>query len=123
MNSKIIASLLGISLLIGCGRKEAKSPDDLKQAFESPKDSALATAKPEVKMWVDQAVTALKADDQASAAMSLKSLRGSGQLSAEQAMAVQDMMAKTQQALVERAARGDQQAIAALNMLTMNPPR
>jgi hypothetical protein len=123
MNSKVIAGFVAAALLLGCGRKEAKTPEDLKQAFENPKQGALANATPEVKMWVDQAVSALKADDQAAAAVSLKSLRGSGQLTADQAIAVQDMMAKTQQALAERAARGDQAAITALNMLTMNPPR
>jgi hypothetical protein len=33
------------------------------------------------------------------------------------------MMAKQQEILAERAARGDQKAIAALNMLMMNAPR
>ena len=125
MKRAAIVLVLGLSLCAGCGRKTAKTPEDLKAAFEKPTTSggALSGAKPEVKAWVDQAVTAMKNDDQATAVMSLRSLRSSGQLSADQSLVVEDMMAKARGALVERAARGDAQAQAALQMLTMNPPR
>src|SRR4051812_30535524 len=116
MNAKSMAVLIGLVLFTGCGRKQAETPEDLKQAFEktTANGGSLSAAKPEVKALVDQAVTAMKADDQATAVVTLRSLRSSGQLTVDQAAAVEDMMIKARGALVERANRGDQQAIAAL---------
>lgn len=117
-----IPALIGLILLAGCGRKEASKPEDLKAAFEKPAAAGapLSAAPPEIKVWVDQAVTAMKNDDQTTAVMSLRSLRSSGQLTYEQSMAVEDMMIKARGALVDRANRGDQQAIAALQLLNQN---
>lgn len=125
MKTKTIAMLIILAVFTGCGRKQAKTAEDLQQAFEknTGNGGALSAAKPEVKVLVDQAVTAIKADDQATAVVSLRSLRSSGQLTVDQAAAVEDMMIKARGSLVERANRGDQQAIAALQMLNMNPPR
>jgi hypothetical protein len=125
MKARAIAISAGFLLLVGCGgHKEAKTTEDLKAAFEKPAGGpALNSAPPEVKAWVDQAVTAMKNDDQATAVMSLRSLRSSGQLTADQTLTVEDMMNKARGALVQRAARGDQQAQMALQMLNQNPPR
>jgi hypothetical protein len=125
MKISTLVALLAVIFVAACGRKQAKTAEDLQQAFQNPAGGGgpLSGAKPEVKAWVDQAVTALKADDQVTAVMSLRSLRSSPELTADQSLAVGDMMAKAQAVLAERAAKGDQQAIAALNMLMANPPR
>jgi hypothetical protein len=111
----------GLACATACGRKKVESAADLQAVFAPANNPALAQSKPEIKAWIDQAVTSLKADDQVGAVMSLRSLRSSGQLTADQTLAIEDMMVRAQQTLAERAARGDQQAINALNMLMMNP--
>lgn len=122
--AKILFLCVGLACAVACGRKKVETPEQLQAAFQPPPNNPVLTqAKPQVKVWVDQAVTAMKSDDQATAVMTLRSLRGSGELTPDQAMAVSDMMAKQQEILAERAARGDQKAIAALNMLMMNAPR
>jgi hypothetical protein len=125
MKVSTLVSLLAVVFIGACARKQAKTAEDLQQAFQNPTAAggALSAVKPEVKVWVDQAVTALKADDQVTAVMSLRSLRSNGDLTSDQSLVVGDMMARAQGILAERAARGDQQAIAALNMLMANPPR
>jgi hypothetical protein len=88
--------------------------------FRATNAAALNTAQPQIKAWVDQALTAIQKDDQAAAVMSLRELRDSGQLNSDQALAVQDMMVRSSKVLAERAAQGDQSAINALNMLSLN---
>jgi len=119
---KFILVLIGAAFLSGCGHK-GSSTESLQATVEksTAHGGPLSGAKPEVKAVVDQAVVALKNDDQAGAVLSLRSLRDSGELTADQAMSVQDMMAKAQGILAERAARGDQSAIAALQMISINP--
>ena len=121
MKDRIVAPLLGFALLCGCGHKEAKTAEDLKAAFEKQASSAAITnTAPEIRTWVDQAVTAMKNDDQTTAVMSLRS---NGQLTVEQNLTVEHLMIKARASLVERAAKGDQKAQAALQMLNMNSPR
>jgi hypothetical protein len=123
MKNVFLAFTVLAAALAGCSRKQANSPEDLQKAFanSTASASALNTAKPEVKIWVDQAVTAIKNDDQATAVLSLRSLRSSGQLTADQSLVVEDLMTKARGALIERAARGDQQAAMAVQMLNQNP--
>ena len=98
--------------------KDSRRPEG---AFEKQASSAAITnTAPETRTWVDQAVTAMKNDDQATAVMSLRS---NGQLTVEQNLTVEHLMIKARASLVERAAKGDQKAQAALQMLNMNSPR
>ena len=94
MKNVFLAFTVLAAALAGCSRKQANSPEDLQKAFanSTASASALNTAKPEVKIWVDQAVTAIKNDDQATAVMSLRSLRSSGQLTADQIHAMRSEM-------------------------------
>ncbi len=115
-----VVSLGSVLLLTACGRKEAVTPEDFQAAFKKTDAESLKAATPEVKGLVDQAVTAMQKDDQMTAMVSLRSLRTTGQMTPEQALAVEDMMIKAQNVLHERAAKGDQQAIAALEALKMN---
>jgi hypothetical protein len=113
------AFILTAGILAGCGEKQVSSPQELKEAFAKP--AALAdgkTTSPEVKNLVDQAVNALQKKDEVTAVMSLETLRSNpSQLTADQLVAVQDMMAKAQSRLAERAAAGDPQARAALEAM------
>jgi len=120
----LIPPVLSVLLISGCGQKAA-TPTDLKKDVEKATASggALSTTQPEVKMYVDQAVTAIKNDDQAGAVISLRAVRASGQLTPEQTLSVDDMMAKARGVLVERAMRGDQQAAMQLQLLNQNAPR
>lgn len=122
MNRAFISFFIVSALLIaGCGRKPA-TQEDVKKDLEKSTASggALSAAAPEIKMYVDQAVTSVKNDDQAAAVMSLRAARASGQLTPEQALSVEDMMAKARGVLVERAMRGDQRAAMQLQMLNQN---
>lgn len=119
---KLFVLCAALACVTACGHKKVETAEDLQAAFQtSANNPALTQVKPEVKVWADQAVAAIKADDQATAVVSLRSLRSSGQLTVDQASAVEDMMIKARGALVQRAERGDQQAVAALQMLNMNP--
>jgi hypothetical protein len=120
----LILSALSVLLFAGCGQKAATSVDvqkDLEKAVAS--GGALSATQPEVKMYVEQAVTAVKNDDQAGAVLSLRNARSSGQMTPEQASSVDDMMAKARGVLVDRAMRGDQRAAMQLQMLNQNAPR
>jgi hypothetical protein len=124
MKIRVFAIGLASILVAGCGRKQAQTAEELQAAFQTPaNNAALSQAKPEVKAWVDQAVTAMKNDDQATAVMSLRSLRSSGQLTVEQSHVVEGLMNKARGDLIARAMKGDQQAAAAVQMLNQNPPR
>lgn len=115
---------LGITLLIltACGEKPVETKEDLQKAMEASKNAIVTpNTPPAVTMMLDTAVTAIKNDDQIAAVGALQALRQSQDLNIDQRGAVQDMMAKAQSELAYRAARGDQQAIAALKMLQINP--
>lgn len=112
--------LAGVLCVAACSRKVASSPDDLQAAFKKTDAESLKAATPEVQGLVDQTVAALQKDDQMTAVISLRSLRASGDITTEQTLAVENMMIKAQKVLYERAAKGDQQAIAALEALKMN---
>jgi hypothetical protein len=114
----IVAALVFVA---GCGRKTVETPKDLQAVFDA-KASAAATksAPPEVQVMVNQAVTALEKQDEATAVMSLREVRGNPALNEAQVLAVEEMMKKAYLTLGERAARGDQAAIAQLEMLKMN---
>lgn len=105
----------------GCGRKAVETPKDLQAVFDA-KSSAAATksAPPEVQVMVNQAVTALEKQDEATAVMNLREVRSSPSLNEAQALAVEEMIKKAYLTLGERAARGDQAAIAQLEMLKLN---
>jgi hypothetical protein len=113
--------LLLAVLLAACGTKKVETAEDLQKTFEAKAAGASQGATPEVSAMLNSAVTAIKADDQVAAVAALQTLRSTPDLSIDQRGAVQDMMAKAQGRLAQRAAEGDQQAIAALRMLQMNP--
>jgi hypothetical protein len=119
----ILPSVVIVSALLfsGCSQKAATTAD-LKKDVEKATASggALSSAPPEVKTYVEQAAAAIKNDDQAGAVMSLRAVRASGQLTPEQTLSVDDMMAKARGVLVERAMRGDQQAAIQLQLLNQN---
>jgi hypothetical protein len=109
-------------LLVACGEKRVETPEDLQKSFEATKNAIVnSNTPPEVKAMVDLAANALKNNDEVAAVGALQALRETPNLTVDQRGAVQDMMAKAQGELAQRAARGDQQAIAALKMLRMNP--
>jgi hypothetical protein len=116
----IIALSVGL-LCVGCGRQKVETTQDLQAVFDSKKaDAAVKGGAPEVQVMVKQAVTALENKDQATAVMTLREIRNSPSLTDAQVIAVEDMMKKAYLDLSERAGRGDQQAIASLQMLNMN---
>jgi hypothetical protein len=106
-------------LLVACGQKQAQSSKDEVVDAKAP---AAAQGQPsEVNFLFTQAAESLKKKDEVAAIASLQSLRATPNLTVDQFTAVQDMMAKAQVRLAQRAAAGDQQAQAALKMLQMNP--
>ena len=117
-----LSTFLCLTLLSGCSRKQVETPEDLKAAFDKPAGGgvALKSAPPEIQAMVGQAVTAIEKKDEVTAVMALRDLRASPQLSDAQVMAVEDMMKKAYENLAARADRGDQQAIAQLQILRMN---
>jgi hypothetical protein len=116
-----VLSAISALLFFGCAKKAA-TPQDVQQELQKATASGgvLSAAPPEIKMAVDQAATAIKNDDQVGAVMSLRNARASGQLTPEQKLSVDDMMAKARGVLVDRAMRGDQQAAMQLQMLNQN---
>lgn len=108
------AILLGALLLAGCGEKKVETPQELQEAFKA---QAVATPTNEVQVLVNSAVTALEKKDSAAAVMTLETLRNTPNLTVDQYMAVQDMIAKAQRDLAARAAAGDPQAKAAMEAL------
>lgn len=83
------------------------------QAAPSSPQSAIA----------NEALKAFEKKDYPTAFMSLKNLRSDQSLSPEQSIAVQEMMGKVQTQIAERAAAGDRQAQAALEMMHAMPHR
>jgi len=117
----VIASICAI-LLTGCARKKVETAKDLQEVFEKPGGGVLLkTAPPEVQSMVGQAVTAMEKHDEMTAVMALRDLRASPQLNDAQVLAVEDLMKKAYENLAARADHGDQQAIATIQMLRMNP--
>jgi hypothetical protein len=121
MKSAFVA--LAITLLFGCGNKEVKTAEELKAVLDKPNaaGATLKAAPPELQGLVDTAVTAMQKDDQVTAVMTLRQLRTAPNLSDEQHKAIQDMMSRSYDAVVARAARGDPQAKAQLQIMQMNP--
>jgi len=122
MWTKGIIAGAAVAALVACGEKPATSGQDLEKVFADKKAAAAASpAQEHLQGMVNQAATALKNNDDIAAVAALQNLRQSPELSVDQYTTVQDLMAKAQKQLVDRAARGDAQAIAALEMMKMNP--
>jgi hypothetical protein len=114
----VVATAVFIS---GCGRKAVETPKDLQAVFDAKSNTAATkSAPPEVQAMVNQAVVALEKQDEATAVMNLREVRGNPSLNEAQVLAVEEMLKKAYLTLGERAARGDQAAIAQLEMLKMN---
>lgn len=117
----LAAAVIAAIVFSGCGRKKVETPQDLQEVFDTKASAAAAKSDaPEVQMMVNQAVTALQNKDEATAVMTLRDVRSNPALTDAQVLAVEDMMKKAYVNLSERAARGDQQAAAQLQMLNMN---
>lgn len=120
--------LLSLSLAASCGRKDeekvvVQTPQEFKAAFtKKPKGEpgSVQSAAPEVQAMADQAAEAMEKNDELTAMMSLRAMRSSGKITSDQAMAVEGMMIRAQQVLADKAAKGDAQAVAALQALRMN---
>lgn len=112
-----IAVALCAAALAGCGEKTVETPAQLEAVF-APSTLTASTNQPEqVQMMVKQVVTALEKKDEATAVMSLEALRNTPDLTVDQVLAVQNMIAQAQKNLAARAAAGDPQAIAAMEAL------
>jgi hypothetical protein len=115
INLRQIPVLIVAVLLVACGQKQTETSVD---EGADTKTSASSQGQPaEVQLLMSQAAESLKKKDEVAAVASLQSLRATPNLSVDQYMAVQDMMAKAQVKLAERAAAGDPQAKAALEMM------
>src|SRR4051794_27183821 len=101
-----VGLVLALVLLAACGEKRVETPEDLQKSFEATKNSIVnSNTPPEVKVMVDAAANALKNNDQVAAVGALQVLRQTPNLTVDQRGAVQDMMAKAQGELAQRAAR------------------
>ena len=114
---------LAAALLIGCSsQKKVETAQDLKDVFEKPGGGGvpLKSAPPELQGAVTTVVNAMEKQDDLTAVMTLRDLRSAPQLNDAQVLAAEDLMKKIYTNLGERAAKGDQQAIATLQALNMN---
>ncbi len=110
-------ALASLSLLLAACQREA-NVNDLKSAFEKPDDGGVsASANPEAKAAMERAVSAIQSGDQITAVGSLDQLRRRPDLGPDQAIKVQQMMSRVQTEIAERAAAGDPQAKAQLEMI------
>jgi hypothetical protein len=116
MRFRSILALVAV-LFAACGEKKVQTPEELKEAFEKKSPEAPQGQPPEIQTMVSQAADMLKKKDDAAAVATLQTLQSAPNLSVDQALAVQDMIVEAQKRLVERAAAGDPQAKAALEML------
>ena len=121
-NLALATALMAVLGCGGCGRKKVETAKDLQEVFDAKKTEAAlkTTGAPEVQVMVTQAATAFENKDEATAVMTLREIRNSPSLSDAQVMAVEDMMKKAYLNLSERAARGDQQAAAQVQLWNMN---
>src|SRR5204863_7768699 len=97
--------------------QKVETPEQIKEVFEKKTSEAPQGQPPEIQAMVSQAAESLKKKDEAAAVATLQALRSTPNLSVDQALAVQDMMVQAQKRLAERAAAGDPQAQAAMEML------
>jgi hypothetical protein len=114
--NSILASI-ALVLFAGCGEKKVETPEQLKEVFEKKTSESPQGQPPEIQAMVNQAAESLKKKDEAAAVATLQAVRSAPNLSVDQALAVQDMMVQAQKRLAERAAAGDPQAQAAMEML------
>lgn len=109
------AGMTLIALCSGCQNKQGSE-----NASEVIEDTiADANANPLIKERLEKARLALNSDKQEDAVLILQNLRAQPTLNPDQLTAVQDVMAAVQMELVNRADRGDSNAIRALEQLRM----
>jgi hypothetical protein len=117
-----LSFLVIFTCVTGCSKQA--SVKELQQAFEKPKEGGVsAAAVPEVKAAMDRVTTAMQTGDQMTAVANLDELRHRQDLSVDQAVRVQEMMGRVQTQIAERAAAGDPQAKAQLEMIRMGKMR
>jgi len=114
---KSIVAALALSLLAGCAEKKVETAEELKEVFEKKTSEAPQGASAEVQAMVNQAAESLKKKDEVAAVATLQTIRATPDLTIDQALAVQDMIVQAQKRLAERAAAGDPQAQAAMEMM------
>jgi hypothetical protein len=109
----VYVALLAMLLVLGCKKKpEAQLKDAFQAAPPSPQKT-LAT----------DAMAAFEKKDYQTAVIDMRSLRSDPTISPDQLTAAQDMYAKMQSQLIDRAAAGDKQAQATLDMMKAMPHR
>ena len=114
---KTIIAIVSLTFLVACAEKKVETPEELQEAFASKTAEAPQGQPPEIQAMVSQAVQSLQKKDDVAAVATLQTLRAVPDLSVDQALAIQDMMVEAQKRLVNRAAQGDPQAQAALEMM------
>ena len=112
--AKLAAVCASAALWLGCSRQTDPKADmaALEQSFAGTTQSNPVPG--EAGAYVQAALAAARQDDNAGAVMALQAAQLSTHVTADQLKAVHAAMESITESLVERAARGDQKAQAAL---------